>query len=137
MSRSVSLLTLLAGAAMVASCTTAPYAEERSPKAARELADALAGRTAQPPVRCIPNYKANQMQVIDDNTIIFRDGKTVYVQNPRGGCNGIGSGGNTLVTRQYGTAELCDGDINHTVDLRTGIGGGACVFSPFIPYKKI
>jgi hypothetical protein len=76
------------------------------------------------------------MQVIDDHTILFRDGRTTYVQNPRGACYGLGSGSRTLVTRQFGTTQLCDGDINHTVDLSTGIQGGSCVFGPFMPYTK-
>ena len=122
--------------AVLASCSTAPVQETRSPKAARELADALAGRTPGPPLRCIPNYRANQMQVIDDFTILFRDGRTVYVQNPRGGCRGLGLGGYTLVTRQFGTSELCQNDINHTVDLQTGMQGSACIFGPFVPYTK-
>ena len=116
-----------------ADCTTAPVQETRSPRAQRELAEAMAGRTPGPPVRCIPRFKANQMEVIDDWTILFRDGRTVYVQNPRGGCSGLG-GGRTLVTRQFGTSQLCDGDINHTVDLTSGIQGGSCVFGPFVPY---
>ena len=124
------------GAALVASCTTAPVQEARSPKAERELADALAGRVAQAPVRCLPSYRTDQMQIIDDNTILFKDGRTVYVQHPRGGCNGLGIGGYTLVTRKFGTSDTCDGDINHLVDLRNGFTGGSCVFGPFIPYTK-
>ena len=123
-------------AALVAGCTTAPSPESRSPRAQRELAEALAGRTPGPPTRCIANFKADRMQVIDDHTILFHDGRTVYVQNPRGGCTGLGSGSRTLVTRQFGTSALCDGDINHTVDLVSGFQGGACVFSPFVPYTK-
>lgn len=126
----------VAGAALVASCSTATAQPERSERAAAKLAKALAGRTAGPPQRCIPNWQASNMQIVDDWTILFRDGKTIYVQNPRGGCSGIGSGRNTLVTRQWGTSQLCDGDISHLVDLNTGIGGGACVFSPFVPYTK-
>lgn len=76
------------------------------------------------------------MQVVDDWTILFRDGGTVYVQNPRGGCPGIGSGRNTLVTRLWGSSQLCDGDISQLVDLSTGSSGGACVLSPFVPYRK-
>lgn len=132
---SVRLLPILIGLA-AAGCTTASDQETRSPKAQRELAEALAGRTQGPAVRCIPNYRADRMQVIDDYTILFHDGRTVYVQNPRGGCPGLGSGSRTLVTRQFGTSELCDGDINHTVDLVSKIHGGACVFSPFVPYTK-
>ena len=123
-------------AVLLASCSTAPVQETRSPKAARELASALVGRTAGPPVRCLPNYRTTQMQVIDDWTILYRDGRTVYVQNPRGGCRGLGIGGYTMVTRQYGTSQMCDGDFSQLVDLSTGMGGGSCVFGPFTPYTK-
>jgi hypothetical protein len=130
-------LSACAGAVgLLTSCSSTPVQEARSPKAARELADALAGRTPGPPVRCIPSFRANQMQVIDDYTILFRDGRTIYVQNPRGGCRGLGIGGYTLVTRQFGTSDLCDKDFHRTVDLRTGMQGGACIFGPFVPYTK-
>ena len=76
------------------------------------------------------------MQIIDDWTILFRDGRTIYLQNPRGGCSGIGSRRNVLVTRLFGTNQLCSGDINHLFDPTSGIGGGACVFSEFVPYTK-
>lgn len=126
----------IAGSLLIGACSTAPAQRAPSPRAQRELADALAGRTPGEPMRCIPSYRAEQMQVIDDYTILYRDGRTVYVQRPRGGCPGIATGGRTLVTRKFGTSDLCNGDINHTVDLRTGIMGGACVFGPFVPYTR-
>ena len=121
---------------MLASCSTTPTQEARSPRAAKELSDALAGRTPGPPVRCLPSFRTGDMDIIDDYTILFREGGTVYVQNPRGGCSGIGSGARTLVTRQVGVNQLCEGDINRVVDLRTGMGGGSCVFGPFVPYRR-
>lgn len=127
---------LMLGSAVLVSCSAGQLQETRSPKAQKELAEALAGRNPGPPVRCIRNYRTNQMQVIDDWTLLFRDGGTLYVQNPRGGCNGLGNGSRTLVTRPFGTNDLCDGDINHTVDLVANIQGGACVFGPFVPYTK-
>lgn len=130
------LMLALATGLLVGACAVAPDERAQSPAAQRELAEALAGRTPGPPVRCIPNYRANQMQVIDDGTILFRDGRTVYLQKPRGECLGIATGGRTLVTRKFGTSDLCDGDINQTVDLRSGFSGGACVFGPFVPYTK-
>ena len=123
-------------AALLASCTTAPGQETRSPRAQRELADALAGRVAGKPVTCLPNYRADNMQIIDDWTILFRDGRTIYLQNPRGGCPGIGNRRNVLVTRLFGTTQLCSGDISHLVDPSTGMQGGACVFSEFVPYTR-
>lgn len=131
----VSIL-VAASAAVLASCSTTPVQEARSPKATKELAEALAGRSPGKPVSCIPNYRTTQMQVVDDWTILFRDGRTVYVQNPRGGCRGVGNGRYTLVTRLYGTSQLCSGQINQLIDLRTGMGGGACVFSEFVPYRR-
>jgi hypothetical protein len=76
------------------------------------------------------------MQIIDDWTILFKDGRTTYVQNPRGGCAGLTNGGYTLITRQFGVSQMCSGDINQTIDLTTGMNGGACVFGPFVPYTK-
>ena len=129
-------LIAVGAAVLVASCSTAPVQDTRSPKAARELASALAGRTAGPPVRCLPGFRTSQMQVVDDWTILYRDGRTTYVQNPRSGCRGIANGSYTMVIRQYGTNQQCDGDIVQLVDLRSGMGGGSCVFGPFTPYTK-
>ncbi|HVF37306.1 MAG TPA: hypothetical protein VNA29_05125 [Sphingomicrobium sp.] len=130
----VSTLVTLSGAVTLASCVAAPVQESRSPKAVEELAQALAGKAAGRATNCISNYRSTQMQVIDDWTILYRDGRTVYVQNPRGGCRGLNSG-MTLVTRQHGN-QLCSGDIHQLVDLRSGHGAGACVFSPFVPYRR-
>jgi hypothetical protein len=128
---------LLALGVATASCSTAAGRPTRSPEAQRQLDQALAGRTAGKPVQCLPNYRAaSNMQVIDDWTILFRDGRTVYLQTPRGGCPGVSSFGNTLVTHLQGNSQLCNGDINHVVDVQSRIGGGACVFGPFVPYTK-
>jgi len=126
----------LSAVAILTSCTTAPAEQSRSPRAERELADALQGRVAGPPQRCISNFPNTQVQVIDDWTILYDEGATIYVQNPRGGCIGIGTGSRTLVARQVGTSQMCEDDINETINLQTGIGGAPCVFGPFVPYTK-
>jgi len=136
MIRPAHLMLSLGVATILAACSTAVGQEARSPDAQRELDKALAGRTPGKPVECIGNFRTSNMHVIDDWTILFREGRTIYLQNPEGGCSGIGSGSNTLVTRLYGTGQLCRGDINHVVDLHTGIAGGACVFTPFVPYTR-
>lgn len=127
---------LLAGGALVASCSTATMRESSSPAARQELASALAGRTPGQPVNCLPNYRADQMQIIDDQTLLFRDGRTIYLQRTNGSCDGIGMGGNTLVTRIHGTNQLCNGDIQQVVNLSTGMNAGSCVFGPFVPYTR-
>ena len=132
-----SSLIIIGTAAVLASCTTAAPQEVDGPKVQQELAMALRGRVAGAPVQCMPNYRsATQMQVIDDNTLLFHDGGTVYVQHPPGGCRGLKNGGYTLVTRQFGANQICEGDINRLIELRTGMFGGTCVFGSFLPYRK-
>ncbi|HET9397487.1 MAG TPA: hypothetical protein VFO45_01575 [Sphingomicrobium sp.] len=126
----------LSAMAIAASCSTTPVEQSSSPRAQQELAEALAGRVPGKPVSCLPNYRADNMQIIDDWTILFKDGRTIYLQKPRGGCPGIASRRNVLVTRLHGTSQLCSGDISHLVDPTSGIGGGACVFGDFVPYTK-
>jgi hypothetical protein len=124
------------GALLMWSCSTSPTNYTRTAQAQQELNKALAGRVAGEPVSCLPTYRANDMRIIDDWTILFEDGSTIYLQNPRGGCPGIENHRNVLVTRLMGTGQLCSGDISHLVDPATGMGGGACVFGPFVPYTR-
>lgn len=125
---------MLACLALPSACTTAQQAAH-DPNAERELAAALEGRQAGEPMRCIHNDRSVQVEVIDDRTILYRDGRTVYVQYPPGGCPGLGSGAYTLVTRPFGS-QLCERDINNLVNLRSGIRGPICTFGSFIPYTR-
>mgnify|MGYP003575178741 FL=1 len=124
-----------AGAALLTACSTAPAQQSRSPQESRELADALAGRVAGPPQRCITTYRTTTVRPIDAWTILYDQGSTIYVQNPRGGCPGVGRGNEVLVTRQTST-QICDGDIAQTVDLTSRVQGAGCVFGPFVPYTR-
>ncbi len=126
-----SSLAAIAGVALLASFTTAS-AQRQSPS--HDLANALAGRAPGAPVNCI--RQNSRMHVVDDWTILFRDRGVVYVQKPVGGCHGLANG-MSLIRNQFGTTQLCRGDINRIVDLRTGFGTGACVYNKFIPYRKI
>jgi hypothetical protein len=131
------VLAAAAGAALVATSTIAVAEKDSySAKSAEKLGKALAGRTAGAPVSCIGNMRGSDMQVIDDYTILFKEGGTVYVQKPRGGCYGIGNGNYTLVTRIAGSNRLCSGQIGEIVDRVSGYGFGSCVFGDFVPYRK-
>jgi hypothetical protein len=126
----------LSVAIVLAACSTTAAQHVRSPEAEAELAKSLAGRVAGTPVRCIPTYRANDMHIIDDWTILFEDGSTIYLQNPRGGCPGIAAHRNVLISRPIPSNQLCSGDIQQLFDPVTRIGGGACVLGDFVPYTK-
>ena len=133
----VSTLLLFGGTAAALSFSSLPAKETPSTEATQKLAQALQGRTPGRPVNCIANLRGGaQMSVIDDTTILFREGSTVYVQKPEGGCPNLGNGRYALVKRQVGGSQYCEGDIGEVVDPVSGFFAGSCVFGPFIPYRK-
>ena len=131
------VISLALAGAMLASCTTTPQQATRSPDKQAELAQLLAGKVALKPVSCLPHYQSGDMRVIDEDTVAFRDGsRQTFVAHMNGGCSNLGSGGTALVTHQFGTAELCRGDIARVVDTLNGITVGSCSFGDFTPYVR-
>ena len=125
------------GAMLIVGSTVAIAEKDSdSAKTAEQLNRALAGRTAGQPVSCIGNMRGSDMTIVDDYTILFKEGGTVYVQKPHGGCYGLGNGNYTLVTRLNGSSRLCNGQIGEIVDRVSGYGFGSCVFGDFVPYRK-
>jgi hypothetical protein len=87
------------------------------------------------PISCLPHYNANDMIVIDDGTVVFKSGRTVYRNDFQGGtCSNLGRGHYALVTRTPGSG-LCRGDIAEVRDISDGISVGSCVFGDFVPYS--
>jgi len=131
------VISLLLAGGFLASCTTAPQPTARAADKQAELAQLLAGKVAQRPISCLPHYQASDMRVIDEDTIAFRDGAArTFVARMNGGCSNLGSGGTALVTHQFGTADLCRGDIARVVDTLNGVTVGSCSFGDFTPYVR-
>ena len=137
MRRPAQLAPLILAAGVLAACTASlaqPY--QRTARQENELRRALAGKVAGKPVDCLPSFRSSDMQVVDDNTILFRDGRRTYVQAPRGGCAPLGSGHYTLVTHSFGGMGLCRGDIARVVDLQNGFTVGSCALDSFVPFER-
>ncbi len=133
----ISTLILLGGTVAALSIASLPAQESPSPKAAQKLAQSLQGRTPGPSVPCIANMRGGaKMSVIDDTTILFQEGNTIYVQKPAGGCPSLGNGRYALVKRQVGSTRYCEGDIGEVIDPVSGFYAGSCIFGPFVPYRK-
>jgi len=131
--RCVSFLLLTAA---LSACASAP--QPRSARAEEHLQSLLAGKTPGKPVDCLPTYRSGDMVVIDDNTIVFRDGRRVWRNDLNGGtCNSLGSGHYALVTHTFGGTGLCRGDIATVADLQSGMTVGSCVIGDFVPYTKV
>jgi hypothetical protein len=130
--RGIILLLAMAG---LGACTTGPQ-PTRSAQAENHLQKLLAGRVQGKPVTCLPDYRSKEIVVVDDRTILFRDGRTYYRNDFNGGtCGGLGIG-NTLVTKRFGGAGLCRGDVARVVDMSSGFTVGSCAMGNFVPYTK-
>jgi hypothetical protein len=131
------VISLLVASGVLASCTTTPQPTARAAYKQAELTQLLAGKVAQRPQTCLPHYQSGDMRVIDDDTIAFRDGaRRTFVAHMNGGCSNLGSGNFALVTRQFGSANLCSGDIAQVVDTTNGTTVGSCSFGDFTPYVR-
>lgn len=123
---------LLAAALAVTACANVPP-PGRTAEAQAHLDKLLAGRVAGQPASCLPPYRNDNMITVDENTILFRAGGTIYRNDLRGGgCTRLG-GAYTLITRSTGSG-LCSGDIAEVADLSTGSSVGSCVLGDFVPY---
>jgi hypothetical protein len=126
---------LLVGAALT-SCAATPEPPTRSAQSARQYDQLLAGKVAQAPVNCLPSYNANDMVVIDESTVAFKQGSSrVYVNHMQGGCTNLG-GGYALLTKGFSGTGLCRGDVAQVVDIRNHMTVGSCAFGEFIPYVR-
>ena len=119
--------------AMLPGCTTQPPQASRSAEAQAEFQKLTAGKVAGAAITCLPSYRSSDMVTIDDGTVAFKNGRTVYVNHLLGECNGLESGFYTLVTRSSGSG-LCRGDIARVADVSTGMIVGSCAVGDFIPY---
>jgi len=127
-------ISLLLCAAILAGCATQPPSPTEMARAQAEFQKLTAGKVAGQPISCLSSYRRNDMVKIDDSTIAFKNGKTVYVNKLIGACSGLNSGFYTLVTTSSGPG-LCRGDIARVADVRTGMTYGSCAIGDFIPYK--
>ncbi len=115
-------------------CATASEPAQRSAKDQATYDRMLAGKVPGKVEKCLPTRRSNDMTVIDDNTILFRDGRTVYVNHPLGGCQSLTRSGSALVTTNFGP-QLCRGDLATVVDNSSGMTLGACSLGDFVPYR--
>ena len=130
------ILLIAAAATGLVACETADYQPaQRSARAQQTFDRALAGKVPGKSEHCLPLQRSNDMVVIDDDTIIYRDGRTTYVNKPLGSCNNLGNGSYALVTRSGNGSMLCRGDISNVVDATTGVTVGSCALGDFVPYR--
>ncbi len=126
------IATALATATM-ALAPVASSAQDAPSKGEQELAKMLEGRVAGEPKDCIFVSGTNpQMTIIDKTAIVYRDGRTIWVNRPN---NPEALDDNDiLVTERFG-ANYCKLDRTYLVDRTGGFFSGALFLGQFVPYR--
>ena len=104
------------------------------PRGEAELGKLLAGRTAGTPTDCIDLRTADNSQIIDHTAIVYRDGRTIWVNRPRGNLDALDD--NSIVVTHDFAAQMCSIDPVHLIDRTSRFERGFVVFDKFVPYTK-
>ena len=121
--------------AALAGCSTAPMPPQHDARGAQRLQQLIAGRVAGAPSTCLGSSRYDEMITIDEDTLAFRRGRTVFVNNLGPGCAQLAAPGSTVVFRNVGGTGLCRGDIAEVTYLSSGTTVGSCVLGDFVPYS--
>jgi hypothetical protein len=110
----------------------AASAERTSPEV--QLAEAVEGRVAGEPERCLRNTRFTSTRIIDRTAIVYESGGTLWVNVPRGGARSLDQW-DVLVTRQF-SGDLCRGDVVQLYDSSSMMQTGAVFLGDFVPYRR-
>lgn len=98
-----------------------------------ELAKLLEGRTMGEPQKCLGDSERRNMQVIDDTAFVFRDGDTIYVNQPD---NARFLDEFDVPVFRISGSSLCRLDQVEMRSRASGIGGPVVILNDFVPYTR-
>ncbi|MCE7795927.1 hypothetical protein LWE61_05050 [Sphingobium sufflavum] len=120
--------------AVAAGLLAAGGAQAASKTPQERLARAIEGRVAGKPVDCINLRDIQSSEIIDRKAILYRVGRTLYVNTPDSGANFLNNG-DILVTDTH-SSQLCSIDIVRLVDSSSRMPSGSVGLGKFVPYTK-
>jgi hypothetical protein len=124
------IITALAIGALALSGGAVVAKEKKSGE--QELAEMLEGRVAGEPMRCIPTWRSDSMSIIDNTAIIYKRGRTIYV-NRTAHPESL-DWDDVLVIHRFSGSELCKLDRVTTIDRSGGYFTGVVFLTDFVPY---
>ena len=123
------------GALALAGCTaSSEFGSARQTEASATLARELDGRVAGAPVNCIGNSTSTRPMIIDETTILYREGGRVYRNTLAAACPRL-TPYNTMITEVQG-GQLCRNDRFRVLEPGTTIPGPYCRLGQFTPYER-
>jgi hypothetical protein len=122
-------LMLIAAAAAIAGCS-----RPVSPPS-NDVAQALAGRVAGPVKTCVSTNPAENLHVLDPQTLAYGYGKTIHINRLEAACPAL-SAFNTLIIEGGTGGQYCRGDRVRGLEPGTTIPGPSCNLGDWVAYTK-
>ena len=118
-------------ATALASCQPAPLAQGGS---VDPFARELAGRAGGPAQRCISTQPSQNVRVINQATIAYEIGTTLWVNRLQQACPSLSPYNNVIAER--GGGQLCRGDRVSGLEPGATIPGPSCNLQDWVPYRR-
>lgn len=99
-----------------------------------DLAQLTAGRVAGAPQTCISTNQSSGLRAIDEQTLAYGSGRTIYINHLGGPCPGI-QPLSTLIIEAQGT-QYCRGDRVRGREMGSIIAGPTCILGNWVPYRR-
>lgn len=107
-------------------------ANQQLTKGEQKLAKLIGDRVAGEPKSCIPGFPVRSFQVIDETAIVYKIGRTVWINRTRDPQSLDDR--DTLVFRRFGS-NICSSDIVTSIDAASGFYTGNVFLGEFVPYR--
>ena len=120
--------------AALAGSSAAQDSIDRAGPTSDAIAAATRGRTAGPPVACIPQRGLRNSRAIAGALLFRGPGSVIYVNEGIGGCHALAFG--RAIRTGGPTGRLCRGDIVTAFDPVSGAEFGGCRLGEFVPYRR-
>lgn len=122
---------IISGGLLAAALPALPAQAARLEPEAR-LAKRLEGRVAGKPVNCIPQFRIQSSEIFEKTAILYKAGRTWYLNRPVSGRNFLGRD-DILLTDTH-SSDLCSVDIVRLLDQGSRFPSGSLGLGQFIPY---
>ena len=106
------------------------------PASARiDTARMLGGHATGPAIHCLNPRDIQGQTLVNESVIVFETrGRKYYRNDIVPSCPAI-KPDRAIVTRSFGSSNICEGDIFDVFDPVSRIGFGGCSFGAFTPYE--
>ena len=113
----------------ITACATAADTQKTT-----DLDKALAGRVAGAPVECIDRSYSDGPQIIDNHTLVYRSGRTVWRNDLESNCRSLRQS-SILIIEAHGS-QMCRNDLFRPTEPGSAVPGAICRLGKFTPYEK-